>query len=392
MKFLAFHLMPYRPLDFEAARSHRSHWVVLPNSLYDPKRGADEYQSYIDQLVACEALGYDAIVVNEHHQTAYGLMPAPNLIASALIQRTKTIKVAVFGRALPLVNNPLTIAEEFAMLDNLSHGRLITGFVRGIGAEYHSFGTNPSFSHERFIEAHDLIVRAWTEPGPFQYDGDQYNFRYVNIWPRPYQNPHPPIWIPSQGSRETIDWAADPARKYPFLVTFSTAENVAKYLNAYRDRARAYGYEAGSGQLGWAAPVYVADTDEQAIAEARDGIEKLFNEYNRMPWELLLPPGYSSIESMTALIKLRSQAGVQSKFQSIEHLVKNGTVLIGSPATVRGRLKEMRDRTGLGNFVPMLQFGTLNNELTMRNMQRFATDVMPDLRSGSASAEQKAFA
>ena len=113
MKFVCFHLMPYRPLDLELAKNHRSAWVVLPNSLYDPKLGAAEYDSYIDQLTYAEQLGFDAIGVNEHHQTAYGLMPAPNLIASALIQRTKKVQVAILGRALPLVNNPVNIAEAY---------------------------------------------------------------------------------------------------------------------------------------------------------------------------------------------------------------------------------------------------------------------------------------
>src|SRR5262245_26203331 len=120
MHFTCFHLMPYRPLDFAERAKHRSAWVVLPNSLYDPVKGADEYEAYIDQLTYAEELGFDAIAVNEHHQTAYGMMPAPNLIASALIQRTKTVKIAILGRALPLINNPVNIAEEFAMLDNLS--------------------------------------------------------------------------------------------------------------------------------------------------------------------------------------------------------------------------------------------------------------------------------
>jgi hypothetical protein len=180
VKLVSFHLMPYRPLDLAEAAKHRSPWVVLPNRLYDPVKGAEEYARHIDALVYAEELGFDAIGVNEHHQTAYGLMPAPNLIASALIQRTKTIKIAILGRALPLVNNPIYIAEEFAMLDNLSKGRIIAGFVRGIGSEYHSSGTNPYFSHERFHEAHDLIIRAWTEPGPFAFDGDHFSLRYVN--------------------------------------------------------------------------------------------------------------------------------------------------------------------------------------------------------------------
>ena len=210
MIFFAFHLMPYRHLDLDGAKDYPSPWVVLPNRFYDPSKGAPLYQEYLDQLVYAARVGFDGICVNEHHQTAYGMMPAPNLLASILIDRTRDLstKIAVIGRALPIVSNPLTIAEEFAMLDNLSNGRLIAGFVRGIGCEYHSTMVNPIYSHERFHEAHDLIRRAWRETEPFSFEGDHYEFMHVNTWPRCVQQPHPPIWIPSQGSGETIDWAA----------------------------------------------------------------------------------------------------------------------------------------------------------------------------------------
>ncbi len=380
MKFVCFHLMPYRPLDFKARAQHRSAWVVLPNSLYDPKKGALEYESYIDQLASAEGLGFDVIAVNEHHQTAYGMMPAPNLIASALIQRTKNVKIAILGRALPLVNNPVNIAEEFAMLDNLSKGRIITGFVRGIGNEYHSTGINPAFSHERYHEAHDLIVGAWTRPGPFAFEGEHYNFRYVNCWPRPYQEPHPPIWIPSMGSSETISWAAAPERKYPFLVTFSGYDLVVRYLNLYRDQAKKYGYEASGDQLGWAAPIYVADTDERAKQEAKAGIETLFNEFLHSPWEMLLPPGYTSLPSMKNTMRLRKALGSRARDMTIDELMENGTVVVGSPQTVRAKIERMREATGFNIMIALLQFGVLGDDLTRRNMQMFASEVMPHLR------------
>jgi len=380
MKFAFFHLMPYRPLDFAERAKHRSAWVVLPNRLYDPKKGAEEYASYLDQLTYAEELGFDIVAVNEHHQTAYGMMPAPNLIASALIQRTKAVKIAILGRALPLTANPITIAEEFAMLDNLSKGRIITGFVRGIGTEYHATGLNPAFSHERYQEAHDLIVQAWTRPGPFPFEGEHYNFRYVNLWPRPYQDPHPPIWIPSQGSSETIKWASDPARKYPFLVTFSAADLVSRYLNMYRDSARAFGYEASGDQLGWAAPIYVAESDERAKAEAKAGIESLFNQYLHNPWEMLLPPGYMSLSSMKNTMKMRKALGTRNRDLTIDELMESGTVVVGSTQTVRNRIEQMREKTGLSIVVAMLQFGVLNDEQTKRNMELFAAEVMPKLR------------
>jgi alkanesulfonate monooxygenase SsuD/methylene tetrahydromethanopterin reductase-like flavin-dependent oxidoreductase (luciferase family) len=380
MRFTCFHLMPYRPLDLEAAKNYRAAWVVLPNSYFDPQRGAAEYDSYLDQLVYAEQLGFDAIGVNEHHQTAYGLMPAPNLIASALVQRTKTVKIAILGRALPLVSNPVNIAEEFAMLDVLSKGRIITGFVRGIGAEYHSTGVNPAFSHERFHEAHDLIVKAWTTPGPFEFEGVHYRNRYVNVWPRPYQNPHPPIWIPSMGSRETIEWASAPERKYPFLVTFSSHEAVVRYLNMYRETAQRHGYEASGGQLGWAVPIYVADTDERAREEAKAGIETLFNNFLPMPWEMLLPPGYTSISSLKATMKIRTALGSRARNQTVDELMASGTAVIGSPATVRAAIERVRDQTGLENLIALLQFGVMPDALAKRNMAMFASEVMRKLR------------
>jgi len=380
MQFVCFTLMPYRPLDMSERYKHRSAWVVLPNELYDPEKGAAEYESYINHLVAAEDHGFDVIAVNEHHQTAYGLMPAPNLIASALIQRTKRVKIAVLGRALPLVNNPIYIAEEFAMLDNLSRGRMIAGFVRGIGTEYHATGLNPVFSHERYHEAHDLIVQAWTRPGPFEFESENYNFRYVNLWPRPYQRPHPPIWIPSQGSAETIDWAADPSRKYPFMVTFSAHELVARYLNAYRERAREFGYEASGDQLGWAVPIYVADTDERAREEAKAPVESLFNDYLNNPWEMLLPPGYTSLGSTKRMMRARAALGTRPKHQSVDALIESGTALIGSPQTVLEKIEKMRDLTGFSNLITMLQFGVMTDALAKRNLEMFASEVMPRLR------------
>jgi alkanesulfonate monooxygenase SsuD/methylene tetrahydromethanopterin reductase-like flavin-dependent oxidoreductase (luciferase family) len=380
MKFTCFHLMPYRAMDMAERDKHRSAWVVLPNALYDPEIGAQHYEAYLDQLTSAEALGFDVIGINEHHQTAYGMMPAPNLIASALIQRTKKIKIAVLGRALPLTNNPIFIAEEFAMLDTLSRGRLIAGFVRGIGTEYHATGLNPAFSHERYQEAHDLIVAAWTRQGPFEFEGEHYNYRYVNLWPRPYQRPHPPVWVPSQGSAETIKWAAHPDRKYPFLVTFAARELVQRYLNTYRDQAREFGYDASGSQLGWATPIYVADTDEKAREEAGRAIESLFNDFLSNPWEMLAPPGYTSLSSMLNLMKLRKALGTRPRSQTAQGLIESGTALIGSPKTVIEQIKRMQDATGFDSLVAMLQFGVLSDELTKRNMQMFASEVMPHLR------------
>ena len=378
MQFTFFHLMPYRPLDMAERHKHKAAWVVLPNSLYDPKKGADEYQSYIEQLVYAEKLGFDVIAVNEHHQTAYGLMPAPNLIAANLIARTTKAKIAIIGRALPLVNNPVNIAEEFAMLDNLSRGRIITGFVRGIGNEYHSTGINPFYSHERFQEAHDLIVAAWTKPGPFPFEGEHFNIRYVNLWPRPYQKPHPPIWIPSQGSKETIDWASHPDRRYTYLQTFSPAKVVARYLGQYRATAKGYGYEAEDRQLGWAVPVYVGKDDESARREAKQHFEAFRNVFVKMPLEMLLPPGYTSRESLKNVMKAKAQMFGDV---TIDQAIELGLFVCGGAATVRRAFESYWKDMRFGNLLVMCQFGTLPADLTRGNMERFAREVMPALKA-----------
>src|SRR5437763_3892371 len=275
--------MPYADLDLEAGTKNRTVMVTLPNLNFHPEKGHNLYNPYLDELEYVEELGFDVVALNEHHQTAYGLMPSPIVTASALARRTKRVRIAILGSALPLRSHPLMVAEEHAMIDVISGGRLITGFVRGIGAEYHTFGVNPTFSHDRFHEAHDLIVRAWTEPGPFSFQGHHYRVQYGNHWPRPYQKLHPPIWIPSQVSKEPIDWASHPARRYIYLQTFSPVKVVQRYLKSYRDTCAGYGYQCEDRQLGWAVPGYVGDPDGSPRSEARLHLEALRNGYVRMP-------------------------------------------------------------------------------------------------------------
>src|SRR5438093_280897 len=188
MKFFMFHLMPYRDLPDDFEEHHDSAWVWVPNELYDPETGAGYYREYLDQLAYAEELGFDGGCVNEHRQNAYGLMPSPNLIAAALTQRTSRVRIAIVGNALPLYDPPTRVAEEIAMLDLMSGGRIIAGQVIGGGPEYYSFSINPAEARTRFSEAHEIIMRAWTQPGPFEFYGEHYKLRYVNTWPRPLQN------------------------------------------------------------------------------------------------------------------------------------------------------------------------------------------------------------
>ncbi len=376
MDFYFFHLMPwpYLPEDFDTA--HRSAWVTFPNKYYDPERGQRLYERYLDELEYAEELGFEGICVNEHHQSTYGIMPSPNIMAAALARRTSRVRIAILGNALPLRDHPLRVAEEVAMLDVMTGGRIISGFVRGIGAEYHSFSMSPAASRERFLEAHDLIIRAWTEEGPFPFEGKHYRLRYVNVWPRPLQKPHPPIWIPSQGSAETAEWAAQ--RRYPYLMVYSPLQVIKRVYDEYRGYCEKFGYRCPPSQLGWLAPIYVGETDRQARVEAEPHLLWLFRRGLKMPLEFLFPPGYVTLPSMMRQLATRAKAEWGKR--TFDELAEQGYVIVGSPETVTERLRAAHTELGFGTLLPLLQFGPLPPDLTKRNMEMFAKEVMPQLR------------
>jgi alkanesulfonate monooxygenase SsuD/methylene tetrahydromethanopterin reductase-like flavin-dependent oxidoreductase (luciferase family) len=381
MRVMMFHLMPYADLNLEVKDQYRSVWVVLPNTHFDPVKGHHLYNRFLDELELGAELGFDGVCVNEHHQNAYGIMPSPVVTASALSRRVKDKTIGILGNAFCLRENPLTLAEEHAMIDCITGGRLITGFVRGVGAEYFSTGTNPVWSLERHIEAHDLVVQAWTRPGPFAFEGKHFHFEYVNVWPRPFQKPHPPIWCPSMGSLDTIDWAAHPDRKYVYLQTYSPMASVQRYLDLYRQTAAAkYGYTAASTQLGWCAPVYVGETDEKALEEARPHIESMFNVFLPKVSELMFfPPGYMSNASLKNILAHKPAARYEKA--TAEGLMAQGIAIIGSPKTVLAKLTEAHERMGFQEFLALPQFGTMPADLVEGNLRRFCAEVLPGLKA-----------
>ena len=189
--------------------------------------------------------------------------------------------------------------------------------------------------------------------------------------------PRPPIWIPSQGSSETIDWAAHPDRRYTYLQTFTPVAMLAKYMQMYKDKAEEFGYEASEDSLGWSVPLYVAETDEIARREAKPHIETFLNKFLRMPKEMLLPPGYLSLKSMMGVMKAKSSIGGK---QTIDDVIDKGMFICGSPETVRQKLEHYQKEIGFGHLLTLLQFGTLPADLTRKNMELYAGEVMPALR------------
>lgn len=377
MRFYMFHLMPWPHLEEGFRDKYDSAWVTYSNSNYDPEKGIEVYNNYLDQLEHADKVGFDGVCVNEHHQTPYGLMPSPNIMAATLIPRIKKGKIAILGNAISLRDNPIRIAEEIAMLDVLSEGRIINGFVRGIGSEYHSFSKPPTESRERFHEAHDLIMKAWKDSGPFEFYGKYYKQRYVNPWVQPVQQPHPEVWMPSQGSSETIKWTAE--KKYTYVQTYSSIDTIRRVFKQFKEATEACGYEASPYQIGWALPIYVADTDEKALREAEEGIDYLFNNAFKMPKELFFPSGYLTLESAARVLK--SKRGIGTSKLAFEYLVENEYILVGSADTVRQKLAQYQEEFGFGNLLPMMQFGNLSHEKTLENITLFSEKVMPQLRT-----------
>jgi alkanesulfonate monooxygenase SsuD/methylene tetrahydromethanopterin reductase-like flavin-dependent oxidoreductase (luciferase family) len=381
MQYYFFHLMswPYLPADF--AERHDSAWVWLSNALYDPARGHDLYRDYLDTLALADRLGFDGVCVNEHHQNAYGLMPSPNLIAAALTQRTSRCKIAVIGNALPLYDPPLRVAEEFAMLDVLSGGRLVAGMVVGGGPEYFSYQAEPTRARERFREALDLIVKAWTTPGPFLWKSRHYFFRYVNPWPRPLQQPHPPIWIPGAGSLETVEFIAQ--RRYAYMgIPYFHIDVFRRMFDLFRDACAKEGYTADPAQMGWGVPIYVAETDRQA----REEFEPAFRYFirNLLKGILLAPPGYTSPRSAAAILKNRGKfLAAQESWDDIE---KGVFAIVGSPATVRQKLAHYQKELGVGVVLTGCQTGTLPHELARKSLELLAREVLPHVRGAAETA------
>src|SRR5438552_710144 len=197
MRIHWFHLMPYQALPDDFSSKYRSVWVDVPSELFDPAKAHGYYNEYLDELEFADQAGFDGICVNEHHQNAYGLMPSPNLMAAALARRTSKAALVVMGNSLALYNPPIRVAEEFAMLDVISGGRLVAGFPVGTSMDTNfTYGQIPALTREKYAEAHELIMRAWHEDEPFAFNGRYTKLRYVNTWPKPLQQPHPPIHIP----------------------------------------------------------------------------------------------------------------------------------------------------------------------------------------------------
>src|SRR5206468_3459830 len=305
MKFTWFNLMPWPYLPDDFRQQNRSVWVDIPNTLYDPRKGHFVYHEYMDQLEYADSLGFDGIGVNEHHQNGYGLMPSPNIIAATLARRTSRAAICVIGNSIALYNPPIRVAEEFAMLDVLSGGRLVAGFPVGTPMDTNfCYGQIPPLTRDKYAEAHELIMKAWASDEPFAFDGKYTQLRYVNCWPKPIQKPHPPI--------------------------------------------------------------YVADTDAEAERLYAEHVKYFYNRCLHIYPGFADPPGYRTIKTLKygALTNLTEDALAKFPTLTWKELVDDRYVIAGSPETVRQQMEEMVKGLHVGHVFCLLHVGDMPDDKT----------------------------
>jgi alkanesulfonate monooxygenase SsuD/methylene tetrahydromethanopterin reductase-like flavin-dependent oxidoreductase (luciferase family) len=392
MKSMWFHLMPYTELPDDFKEKHPSVWVDIHSLLFDPRRAHLMYNDFMDELEYAAQCGFDAICVNEHHSNGYGLMPSPNLIASTLARRTIDATICVMGNSIALYNPPTRVAEEFAMLDVISGGRLICGFPVGTPMDdCFAYGQNPSLLRDRYYEAHDLIIRAWTERETFAFNGRFNQQRYVNIWPRPLQRPHPPIWIPGGGSVETWQWCAKMDYVYSYLSYYGYKAGKATMDGFWKEMDR-LGKDRNPYRAGFAQTVAVAESRQQAIDLYTDAAEYFFGRCLHIDPRFAQPPGYTT--EATLRVGLQSQVGRAAlsaieRPRTMEELVEAGYIVLGSPDEVVEQLHELGRSLNVGHLMLLLQFGNMSKELTKYNTRLYAEQVMPKLRPFFAEWEDR---
>jgi alkanesulfonate monooxygenase SsuD/methylene tetrahydromethanopterin reductase-like flavin-dependent oxidoreductase (luciferase family) len=389
MKVYVFDLLAYGR-QFEDFHAKRYIPYPLPGRYFDPEIGARTFEEHLRAWEEMDRLGYDGVGLNEHHTTPHGLMNSPNMMAAVAAQRTKQLKFLLLGNLLPL-HNPLRIAEELAMADCLSRGRILSGFARGITREYGVYGIKMSESRARFEEAYDIILKAWTEE-VFSFEGHYWSYRDVAIWPRPYQRPHPPIFIPFTGSKETIEWTG---RHNLNAVLPDISPGLTEDIVGYFAKALAKnGHRITPDHLCLFTDAFVADSREQAIAKYSPS----YLYFTQALWhhgsitesgeQREAGPGYVASTSYD-YVRPENRGAAQmdrSKIRNmnladVEARVASGKLAWGSAKEVTDHLIAAAERAGAESLLLNMNVGAMPHALFMEEIRRFGTEVLPKLHA-----------
>jgi len=371
------------------------------NDTYNPKLGADLYHRFFDEKLYAEEMGFDAIALNEHHSTPFCMGQVCNVEAAILARITQRAKIVLIGNILPIWDDPLWLAEELAMIDMISRGRLVAGWVRGTGRESISHNAASPYNWERFQEAHEFIIKAWTEPGPFRWESEHYDYRYVNPWARPYQQPHPQIMIPGAVSRRTVEWAAQ--RRYPYVMLATRLAPTKASFDYYDQCALEAGYEAGPQHRGYLFKVHVDETEELAHEVGRKfltGPGNIFLEGSHATAKKHLQdlPGMTDRKNLlpTGGVRHVAEARGQSndfaplQLDSAERhkdidenyrdLLEAESIVSGTPKTVLPRIRRVLETLRPGSIFFWDGDGSMTHEDSMRSLRLFGEEVLPAVR------------
>ena len=355
--------------------------VDLPNNYYDPAKGADLYHMYLDLWCAADEMGLE-IMINEHHQTATCVVPAAPILLGILARQTQRARLLLLGNPIANRTQPGRVAEEMAMIDVISRDRLECGFVRGVPYEIAPANRLPYRGSERLWEAHDLIMKAWTtHDGPFNFEGRWFHSRQINIWPRPYQQPHPPVWV-TIGSRASGRPVAQ--HKHTGAVFLAGYGRIREIFDGYRDSfLDIHGTESPLDRLAYCALIYVADDEKKA----KEGAEKLlwYMSSNKVPPHWSNPPGYHPPAVAAKIMKgAQGGAGIPLVVKLDEQMAR-GNVFAGTPDQVFEQIKAFWEYSGgFGNLLMMGQAGFMTMEETLRSMKLFTDEVYPRLKELTA--------
>jgi alkanesulfonate monooxygenase SsuD/methylene tetrahydromethanopterin reductase-like flavin-dependent oxidoreductase (luciferase family) len=375
-QYYYFSEQPYPAYDPQLQDEYPALRLTLPNSLFDAQIASDLYNRYHDEYQVADEVGFDGIMINEHHTAPFCMQASITITGAVLAKITRRVKILMLGAPLPVVDNPLRLAEELAMIDCISRGRLISGFVRGGGVEQLANNVNPAHNRERFEEAHDFILEAWTRPGPFRYEGTHFQYRVVNPWVLPLQKPHPPIMVPGTASPETVMWAAK--RRYPYVVLGSSLEQTRELVAIYRDTASEAGYEMGPEHIGYLIRVFVADTEARA-QELGHNFFWQNGALGKQPREWIAPPGYATVD----VAGIRRVRAISKSFdsQAYQEAQDNYQVVLGTPETVIEKLRYVRDTLGVGHMCMWAMDGHMSHADTVRCIELLGHEVLPALRA-----------
>jgi len=372
MKFSFFHLMPWTHVEEVGAD-----WPIS-NRLFDPEVASGVYATYLDQMAYAEECGFDWIGCNEHHYSPYGMMTNPNIIGGALTQRTRTAKLAMIGNLVPMLN-PVRVAEEYAMLDVMSGGRLVAGLIRGIPHEYAAYNMPADESWPRFREAVELIVKAWTEPEPFGWDGEFFHFRQVSIWPRPRQQPHPPLLF-SASAPDSARFAAQHHASMG-ITNFANRQVVIDVVRSYKEAAHEFGWEPTPENILVSDNVCIADTDAEAERWMAQGAAYLFGPLSggpRTAQKLVLQRTRYYEDAAVAKANLERRGTL--KAATVQDRIETGGVLCGSPESVVQQLRRNFEDFGHGVQQMTFKVGNIPDEVVTHGMKLFKERVLPEVR------------